>query len=121
MAISQAIIIQKELVLMVKQKTKRGTEIWNFPGGNIEECEAPEEACIREVLEETGYTVQIERLLHKKKEKKWSYLCYVVGGALGLDKENPENEDLLDVRWIPLKEKGYFDSVTAPLLELAQK
>lgn len=31
--------------------------VWQFPGGHVEEGETPDEAAVREVLEETGLTV----------------------------------------------------------------
>jgi len=54
------IIFQKNRseVLLVK---RRDLPVWVLPGGGIEAEETPEEACIREVFEETGYTVRIER------------------------------------------------------------
>ncbi|PGK52432.1 DNA mismatch repair protein MutT [Priestia megaterium] len=118
MTIAQAVIIRDGYVLMVLQKTKRGKEVGNFPGGNIEEGETPEEACLREVSEETGYGVEIERLLHVKKMKKWTYLCTIVSGNLGFDAKNPENEDLLDIKWISVNEASYFDDVTFPILRI---
>ena len=39
--------------------TKLNNDIHMFPGGGIEANEVPEEACIREVLEETGITVKV--------------------------------------------------------------
>lgn len=36
---------------------------WTTPGGQLKEHEAPEDGLLREVLEETGYRVVIERLL----------------------------------------------------------
>jgi mutator protein MutT len=64
--ISQAIITRNNEVLMVRQYEQRGDIVWNFPGGGIEEGETPEEACLREVREETGYTVRIIGLLTRK-------------------------------------------------------
>ncbi|BBH24566.1 hypothetical protein Back11_59110 [Paenibacillus baekrokdamisoli] len=51
--IAQGIIVQGNSVLMVKQFVQRGDIVWNFPGGGIEENETPEQACLREVKEET--------------------------------------------------------------------
>ncbi|WP_027185817.1 A/G-specific adenine glycosylase [Desulfovibrio inopinatus] len=35
--------------------------LWEFPGGRIEEGETPEAAIIREFMEETSYTTQVDR------------------------------------------------------------
>jgi ADP-ribose pyrophosphatase YjhB (NUDIX family) len=61
--LSQAVITRNNEVLMVKQYVQRGDIVWNFPGGGIEEGETPEEACLREVEEETGFIVNIVTLL----------------------------------------------------------
>ncbi|MGH7196468.1 MAG: NUDIX hydrolase [Candidatus Saccharimonadales bacterium] len=33
--------------------------IWNLPGGGIEPSESPEQAAVREVMEETGFTIKL--------------------------------------------------------------
>jgi 8-oxo-dGTP diphosphatase len=92
--ISQAIIIENNRVLMVKQYVQRGDIVWNFPGGGIENNETTEQACIREVEEETGYNVQITKLLYQS-EKKYYYFAEIVGGSLNLDKNLVGNEDII--------------------------
>lgn len=46
----------KTKILLVKRKD---VPIWVLPGGGIDKNESAEDAVIREVLEETGYQVQI--------------------------------------------------------------
>lgn len=53
---------QNEL-LMVKSF---GSEGWAVPSGGIEEGESPEECCVREVKEETGYVVKVIEQLRVK-------------------------------------------------------
>jgi len=36
---------------------------WTLPGGKVEHAEDPYDAVVREVAEETGYTVEVENLL----------------------------------------------------------
>lgn len=36
---------------------------WTLPGGKVEHAEDPYDAVVREVAEETGYVVEVERLL----------------------------------------------------------
>jgi len=49
---------KKDQVLLIK---RRDIPVWVLPGGGIESDESPEEAAIREVLEETGFSVTIDR------------------------------------------------------------
>lgn len=57
---------------------------WTTPGGRLEDNESPEEGVIREVLEETGYIVSIEKLIGIysapfKSDLVISYLCKIIG------------------------------------------
>lgn len=117
--IAEAIIIQNNAVLMVKQYVERGDIVWNFPGGGIEEGESPEQACIREVKEETGIDIRLQRLLYER-DGKFSFIGEVVGGELYLDNDNQDNLDIIEIAWIPFIELEKFDSITLPMLELAR-
>ena len=48
---------------MVKRRRPPNKGAWVFPGGLVELGESVEDAVIREVKEETGMTVRLERLL----------------------------------------------------------
>lgn len=50
-------------LVLVKRKFEPYVDWWCLPGGFIEHTEDPEESAIREVYEETGLTVEIDRLL----------------------------------------------------------
>ncbi|MGD6963495.1 NUDIX hydrolase [Fictibacillus phosphorivorans] len=111
--LAQGVVISDGKVLLVKQKVKRGDIVWNYPGGGVEPGETFEQACIREVLEETGYTVKIIKPLIQRKEKQ-VFLCELISGTLTIE----DDEDILDVRWIDLQDDMYFDDVSRPVVEM---
>ncbi|RDI45519.1 NUDIX hydrolase [Falsibacillus pallidus] len=115
--IAQALVIQDNKVLMVKQYVQRGDIVWNFPGGGIEAGETPQQACLREVKEETGYDIKINRLLLEDSNKH-TFAADIIGGELHIDMNNQANSDIIDAAWIPLSDTEKFDKVTAPLLKL---
>jgi 8-oxo-dGTP diphosphatase len=57
---------------------------WTTPGGRLEGGESPEAAVVREVLEETGYHVKVERLIGLysapfKDDLVISFACRIAG------------------------------------------
>ena len=115
--LARGIIVRNNEVLMVQQKVQRGEIVWIFPGGEIEKGETPEEACIREVKEETGLDVKIGSLIHTMGDK-YTFLVEEIGGNVNLDKTAKYNDDIIDVKWISLDDIEKFDVMTEPIRRL---
>ncbi|MET9877254.1 NUDIX hydrolase [Actinacidiphila glaucinigra] len=99
--ISAAIVVQEGRVLMVRRRMREGELSWQFPAGGIEAGESPEEAAVRETLEETGLTVSAIKLLgervHPKTKRLMSYTaCDVVSGTAHVADE----EELAELAWV---------------------
>jgi len=52
-------------LLLGKRKASHGAGTWSVPGGHIDFGETPEEACIREVREETGLNLKYVSVLQE--------------------------------------------------------
>ena len=62
--VAAASIIEREgKVLMVKRAIEPGYGLWSIPGGYVDRGEVVEEAAVREVWEETGLEVEIQRMV----------------------------------------------------------
>jgi 8-oxo-dGTP pyrophosphatase MutT (NUDIX family) len=101
---SAAVIVDPsgERVLLTR-RTDNGR--WCLPGGRMEPGESAAEACIREVWEETGLHVTIDRLIgiyttpHRVADygdgRRWQFVSFcfaatITGGAVGLSDETTE-------------------------------
>ena len=101
-------------MLMVRQYVKRGDIVWNYPGGGIEVGESPEQACIREIREETGFEIRIVELMSHVNDKS-TFIAEIIGGTLKTEFNEDYNEDILEVKWINTSQEQYFDTITKPI------
>lgn len=95
---ASAIIIKDNRILMIRTKDSNS---WSIPSGGVEVGETAEEACIREICEETGYEAKIVKELHTKKTiiKEYKvttqyFLCEVTGGEIQYQDPDEEIEEI---------------------------
>lgn len=92
------IICHGQKVLMIQRAKKDGLLNWAFPGGKVELGENKEQACIREVYEETGIHVSIQKCLGCRMHptapiRLTYYVCSYVSGEIQI--QNPN--EILDI------------------------
>jgi 8-oxo-dGTP diphosphatase len=100
-------------ILLVKRDRKWHKEAhdkWELPGGKVDFGETPEEACVRETKEESGFDVKIKKMIPETIVSYWEYpdrksqqilLCYVCelnGGEASL-----EDHGVSEVKWLDIK------------------
>lgn len=102
-----AVMFDEDKKILLVKSTYQRFHPWGLPGGSLEYGEHPEKAVIREVLEETGLKICIERFLLVN--SWWPdrvglyYLCRIVDGTFHPSEEVSEFayfsvEDLPDIR-----------------------
>ena len=101
----RAVILDDDGRVLLVRQHHDNKDIWMVPGGGIEAGENSVEAAVREVKEETGLDVIIEKLLwhvQEVSEKRGQrfvnfFLAKPTGGTLGLgsDPERSDGEQVL--------------------------
>jgi 8-oxo-dGTP diphosphatase len=120
--IAAAIVVQDGAVLMVRRRVAEGQLSWQFPAGEIEPGESPDQAAVRETLEEVGMNVTALKLLgervHPKTGRSMSYVaCAVESGTPYV----ADDEELAELAWVQHAQipeyvpYGLFDPVQAYL------
>lgn len=118
---AQVVVLRANEILLARH-VKNGRSFWVLPGGSIEPGETPEEAAQREMCEESGLAIRIERLLFideprdvgtvRIREPRYTFL----GSIAGTCDPNASTGDaeLAEVRWMPID--GAYDAATSDTL-----
>ncbi len=110
-----AVVLNEGKILLEKRKNEPGKGKWSIPGGLVDLGESPEQAVIREVLEETCLEVEAPRLvdvvsdvsLDEADKVKYHFVIidYVVTVKRGEVKAASDADALT---WVPFSEvEGY--------------
>ncbi|MFJ8473106.1 NUDIX hydrolase [Kitasatospora sp. NPDC094011] len=86
--------------LMVRRRVSEGQLSWQFPAGEIEAGESPEEAAVRETAEETGLEVAAVKLLGERVHPKTGRLMsYTAGEVVSATAEVVDTDELDALAW----------------------
>lgn len=103
--IAAAVIVQDGRLLLVRRRVAEGSLSWQFPAGQIEPGESPEDAAVRETFEETGLVVAARRVLgdrvHPATKRQ---MFYVAADGLAGTAHVADDDELDAVAWVNLGE-----------------
>jgi len=106
-----AIILAEGKILLEKRKNEPGKGKWSIPGGLVDLGESPEQAVIREVLEETCLEVDAPRLIDVVSDVsldeagKVKYHFVIIDYFVSVKRGEPVAASDADaLTWVPLDE-----------------
>ena len=111
---AKALIVKENTFLIVEEEIDGGKE-FDIPGGGIEYMETPLEAVKREVFEELGVEIEVEKLAGvfwflSTINKKWvicsTFLCRLTDEKAQFSLENnpADNENITATHWVTKEE-----------------
>ena len=111
-------ILDPEERLALIRKPQFALDVWRPPGGGIKPDEDPSAGAVREALEETGLTVQLDRYLvaaharfhHRGETTEWR--THVLSATTEAETIAPRDaEEIAEARW------GTLDELQGPVRE----
>ncbi|OCQ22847.1 hypothetical protein A7985_02505 [Pseudoalteromonas luteoviolacea] len=118
-----AFVVENEKLLMVNHKREGRYDFWVAPGGGVKGTESLEEAVVREVKEETGLNVSVNKLMYveemynpEERSIKFWYHCELINGELDCSANEAVAEYIVGTNFL---NKVFLDShkVFPPMLK----
>jgi 8-oxo-dGTP diphosphatase len=119
---SGIVLIQDGKVALI-ERHRAGLDYFVFPGGGVDEGESPEQAAIREAMEELGIEIAIKQQIAEvhlgHKSRQVYYLVEQVSGEFGTgtgeeytdaDPANPEEGIYIPI-WMPIEKLSQHKNI----------
>ncbi len=123
MRIRAGIVLIKENKVALIERHRAGLDYFVFPGGGVDEGESPEQAAIRETMEELGIEVAIQRKVAEvelgQKSRQIYFLVEQTGGEFGTgageeftdsNRDHPQKGIYIPI-WMPIEELSQHTNV----------
>jgi len=110
-----ALVVDADKLLMIRQRRPYGVH-WEMPSGYYEPAESLEQAAAREVLEETGVTVEVVELVctlvwERQGDRRRNVLAWFAATRIGDDEPRAQAEE-------GIEEAAFVDPATLEALDV---
>ena len=123
MRIRAGIVLIRDNKVALIERHRAGMDYFVFPGGGMDKGEKPEQAAIREAMEELGIEVAIKQKIADiqlgQKSRQLYFLVEQTGGEFGTgtgeeytdsDPDNPEEGIYIPI-WMPIEQLPLYDNI----------
>jgi 8-oxo-dGTP diphosphatase len=123
MRVRAGIVLLHDNKVALIERHRAGLDYFVFPGGGVDEGESPEQAAVREAMEELGIEVAIRQKVADiqlgSKSRQVYFLVEQVGGEFGTgigeeytdsDPNSPEEGIYIPI-WMPIEELSLHDNI----------
>ncbi len=111
-AFAVAVFVQSPEGIPLVSDPKKSHFWWKFAGGNSEENEKPEDAAVREIYEELGFSLDKEKLSLLYEEDRETHIFFLykaeIDSLKGMRKEGNEREEIKVFSLEEIKEMQNF-------------
>ena len=104
-----AVAVDHGRLLCIRRGHGPGAGLWSLPGGRVEAAETLHEAVVREVMEETGLEVVVDRFVGYVERIGEDYHFVILDfGVTLLDPETDPvaGDDAAEAAWVPFEDLG---------------
>jgi len=104
-----AAVVQRDDKYLLVEEYAIGQRVFGQPGGHIEADESPEQAVVREVLEETGCTIKCDDMIgvylwiHPQTRQQFLRIVYAAT-LINCDESLPLDDSIISRRWMSLQD-----------------
>jgi 8-oxo-dGTP diphosphatase len=95
---------QNKILCALRSPDMSLPNLWEFPGGKIEEGEAPEETIVREIKEELGCTIQVHDKVEEVHYEYPSVIVNLLTYKAKIIHGAPTAKEHAELKWVPLQE-----------------
>lgn len=98
-------IFKHDKVLLVRSLTNpRYQDHWSLPGGLVDPGETPEQAAVREAIEEVGITCNINRLIGEVENNEDGVHVSIFSADYNKGEITPLLDEISEARWFDIQE-----------------